>query len=201
MFSGRIPFVWLSNQVNGSGVVRGGFGYEGQQVIDNGIIFNPDVTAYNPANPAETLSNELNLTDENFKLPQVWRTNLAIDQKLPGGIDATVEFFYNRDVSTPIAYNPVLRNPDATFTGADTRGYWNSTNYSNDANFRNVFYLTNAQEKADYVLQVIKKHQLGKNAAIIGEVSNKINGVVLKTAIGGKRILNKPIGDPIPRIC
>ena len=57
------------------------------------------------------------------------------------------------------------------------------------------------KEKADDVLQVIKKHQLGKNAAIIGEVSNKINGVVLKTAIGGKRILNKPIGDPIPRIC
>lgn len=156
LFSGRIPFVWLSNQVNGSGVVRGGFGYEGQQVIDNGIVFNPDVTAYNPANPAETLSNELNLTDENFKLPQVWRTNIAIDQKLPGGIDATVEFFYNRDVSTPIAYNPVLRGPDATFSGADTRGYWNSTNYSNDANFRNVFYLTNASEKADYVSATVQ---------------------------------------------
>ncbi|MEZ5056170.1 MAG: hypothetical protein R2879_03945 [Saprospiraceae bacterium] len=32
LFSGRIPFVWLSNQVNGSGVVRGGLGYEGQEV-------------------------------------------------------------------------------------------------------------------------------------------------------------------------
>ena len=156
LFSGRIPFVWLSNQVNGSGVVRGGFGYEGQQVIDNGIIFNPDVTAYNPANPAETLSNELNLTDENFKLPQVWRTNIAIDQKLPGGVDATVEFFYNRDVSTPIAYNPVLRTPDGTLSGADPRGYWTSSNYSNDANFRNVFYLTNASEKADYASATVQ---------------------------------------------
>lgn len=164
LFSGRIPFVWLSNQVNGSGVVRGGFGYEGQQVIDNGIVFNPDVTAYNPANPAETLSNELNLTDENFKLPQVWRTNIAIDQKLPGGIDATVELFYNRDVSTPIAYNPVLRTPDGTLSGADARGYWTSSNYSNDANFRNVFYLTNAQEKADYLsatLQLSKQFNGG----------------------------------------
>lgn len=156
LFAGRIPFVWLSNQVNGSGVIRGGYGYEGQDVIDNGIIFNPDVTAYNPENPGTTLSNELNLTDENFKLPQVWRTNLGLDQKLPLGIDATVEFMYNRDISTPVAYNPVVRMPDGTFTGPDARPYWNGTNYSNDADFRNVFYLTNAKEKADYYSITVK---------------------------------------------
>lgn len=154
LFSGRIPFVWLSNQVNGSGVVRGGLGYEGQEVIDNGIVFNPDVTAYNPDNPGITLSNELNLTDENFKLPQVWRTNLGIDQKLPLGIQATLEFMYNRDVHTPVAYNPVLRDADETFSGPDNRGYWTSqpglSGYSNDPDFRNVFLLTNATEKADY---------------------------------------------------
>jgi hypothetical protein len=149
IFSGRIPFVWLSNQVNGSGVIRGGLGYEGQEVIDNGITFNPDVTAYNPENPSSTLSNELNLTDENFRLPQVWRTNLAVDQVLPFGIVGTVEFIYSRDVSTPIAYNPVLREPDATLAGPDQRPIWTS-NYSNDEDFRNVFLLTNAQEKADY---------------------------------------------------
>jgi hypothetical protein len=154
LFSGRIPFVWLSNQVNGSGVVRGGLGYEGQEVIDNGIVFNPDVTAYNPDNPGITLSNELNLTDENFKLPQVWRTNIGIDQKLPLGIQATLEFMYNRDVHTPVAYNPVLRDADETFSGPDNRGYWTSqpglSGYSNDPDFRNVFLLTNATEKADY---------------------------------------------------
>ena len=57
------------------------------------------------------------------------------------------------------------------------------------------------KEKAEDVLNVLKKHKLGKNASIIGEVNDKINGVVLKTKIGGKRILNKPIGDPVPRIC
>jgi hydrogenase expression/formation protein HypE len=57
------------------------------------------------------------------------------------------------------------------------------------------------KEKADEVLSVIKKHPLGKNAAIIGEATNKIRGVVLETTVGGKRNLHKPIGDPIPRIC
>ncbi|WP_445752771.1 TonB-dependent receptor domain-containing protein [Polaribacter sp.] len=153
IFSGRIPFVWLSNQVNGSGVVRGGIGYEGQEVVNQfgpNYVFNPDVTFGTPANPGQSLSNELNLTDRDFKLPQVWRTNIAVDHKLPFGVNATLEYIYSQDITTPIAYNAVLRTPDGTFNGPDERPYWNGTNYSNDANFRNVFLLTNADKKADY---------------------------------------------------
>jgi hydrogenase expression/formation protein HypE len=57
------------------------------------------------------------------------------------------------------------------------------------------------KEKADDLLSVIKKHSLGNNAAIIGEATDKVNGVVLQTTVGGKRILHKPLGDPVPRIC
>ena len=57
------------------------------------------------------------------------------------------------------------------------------------------------KEKANEVLKEIKKHPLGKNAQIIGEVTNKVKGVVLQTTVGGKRNLHKPIGDPVPRIC
>lgn len=57
------------------------------------------------------------------------------------------------------------------------------------------------KEKADDVLAIMKKHSLGKNAAIIGEAKDNFKGVVLETTIGGKRNLHKPIGDPVPRIC
>jgi hydrogenase expression/formation protein HypE len=57
------------------------------------------------------------------------------------------------------------------------------------------------KEKANDVLDIMKKHSIGKNAEIIGEVTDNINGVILKTRIGGRRIMNKPLGDPIPRIC
>ena len=154
VFSGRLPFVWLSNQVNGSGVVRGGLGFEGEEVANSGIFdsnwqFDPDVTFGNPENPEQTLSNELNLTDKNFKLPQVWRSNLAVDQQLPYGIVGTLEFIYSQDVTTPIAYNAVLREPDGLLSGPDQRPYWEGS-YSNDDQFRNVFLLTNANKKADY---------------------------------------------------
>ncbi len=56
------------------------------------------------------------------------------------------------------------------------------------------------KEKAEDVLKAIRKHKYGKKAAIIGEVVEG-NSVILETSVGGKRILDMPIGDPIPRIC
>lgn len=161
IFSGRIPFVWLSNQVNGSGVVRGGYGLERERGLDptdpnylgdfvaDPRPFDPDINAYRPASGEATLSNELNLTDKDFRLPQTWRTNVAVDQVLPFNIVGTLEFIYSKDISTPIAYNPVLRDPDGTLAGPDSRPYWDG-GYSNDADFRNVFYLTNANNQGDY---------------------------------------------------
>ncbi|MBU0497745.1 MAG: hydrogenase expression/formation protein HypE [Candidatus Thermoplasmatota archaeon] len=56
-------------------------------------------------------------------------------------------------------------------------------------------------EKADDVLQVLRKHPQGKKASIIGHATSQVRGVVLKTEVGGQRIVHKPLGDPIPRIC
>ncbi|MGW8123771.1 TonB-dependent receptor domain-containing protein [Roseivirga echinicomitans] len=152
IFTGRIPFVWLSNQVNGSGVIRGGYGLNRTEFANTygpNWQFDPSISFGEPANPAATLSSELNLTDENFRLPQVWRTNAAIDKTLPFGILGTLELIYSKDVTTAFAYNAVLKDPTGTFSGPDQRPY-RTGGLSNDANFSNVFLLTNAKKKADY---------------------------------------------------
>jgi hydrogenase expression/formation protein HypE len=56
-------------------------------------------------------------------------------------------------------------------------------------------------QKAKEVLAALKETKQGKEAQIIGEATKEFDEVVLKTAVGGKRILAPPIGDPIPRIC
>lgn len=55
-------------------------------------------------------------------------------------------------------------------------------------------------DNAEEVLEAIKTEEYGKDAAIIGEV---IEGdyVVVETPIGGERILEAPIADPVPRVC
>lgn len=63
------------------------------------------------------------------------------------------------------------------------------------------FVMAVNSSKAMDVLKMLKETEKGENAAIIGEVKKDIDDVVLKTNIGGKRILERPIGDPVPRIC
>lgn len=54
---------------------------------------------------------------------------------------------------------------------------------------------------ADDVLKALKKTDEGREAAIIGEASKKYRGVAMKTSVGGLRIVEPPVGDPVPRIC
>lgn len=52
------------------------------------------------------------------------------------------------------------------------------------------------------VLETMKAHPLGKDAAVIGDVVNKNGGrVVLNTLIGGSRVIDLPVGELVPRIC
>lgn len=54
----------------------------------------------------------------------------------------------------------------------------------------------------DKVLDALKEHELGKEAAVIGKCTQKNKGrVVLETEIGSLRILKPPRRKPIPRIC
>jgi hypothetical protein len=129
IFTGKPLFVWISNQIGNTGVLTG------FEQLDNTTArpFNPDPNAYKPANVtgAPAASYELALTDSDFKFPQVWRNNLAIDQRLPGGISGTAEFIYNRDVNGVYYINANLPAAQTTFAGADARLRWTSNRINN----------------------------------------------------------------------
>ena len=55
-------------------------------------------------------------------------------------------------------------------------------------------------DKADEILAAIKNTKYGKDAQIIGEVTDHAH-VIIETLLGGKRILEAPIADPVPRVC
>ena len=57
------------------------------------------------------------------------------------------------------------------------------------------------KEKAEEVLKLLKATEEGKEAEIIGEATNMFSGVAMQTVVGGKRIIPRPVGDPVPRIC
>jgi hydrogenase expression/formation protein HypE len=57
------------------------------------------------------------------------------------------------------------------------------------------------KEKAEAVLEILRSTNEGKEAQIIGEATKEFDGVAMETVVGGKRIIARPIGDPVPRIC
>jgi hydrogenase expression/formation protein HypE len=59
-----------------------------------------------------------------------------------------------------------------------------------------------APEAAGEALSALRSHPLGRDAALIGEVGSAPEGLVLlETALGGSRIVDMLVGDPLPRIC
>ncbi len=57
-------------------------------------------------------------------------------------------------------------------------------------------------EVADDVIEMMKNDEKGKNTACIGEITEEHpKKVVMKSVIGGKRIVSPMIGEQLPRIC
>jgi hypothetical protein len=139
IFTGRPAYVWISNQVGNNGMLTGFAQFDNTTARP----FNPDPDKYKPTEVtgAPASSYELALTETNFKFPQVWRTNIAVDQQLPGGIIATGEFIYNQDVNGVAYYNANLPVAGSQFVGNDNRARWTSNRIN--ANIPNAVTLSN----------------------------------------------------------
>lgn len=126
IFTARPAYVWISNQIGNNGMLTG------FAQLDNTTArpWHPDPAHYKPAEVtgAPAASYELALTDPKYKFPQVWRSNLAVDQKLPWDLIGTVEFIYNRDVNGIYYINANQQVPNGNFVGADDRPRWIGTN-------------------------------------------------------------------------
>ena len=113
-----------------------------------------------------------------------------------GGLSNTVNEFSDKSKIGIIIEEDVIQIPNGVRSACDMLGI-DPLEIGNEGKV----VLGVVKEKADDILKAIKQHPLGKNAAIIGEATDAVRGVVLKTTVGGKRNLHKPIGDPVPRIC
>ncbi len=114
IFTGRVPFVWIGNVISNPGA--------------NPNLF-PTAPAI-PTHPNTTLAQsfDLNAMDPEFKWPQVWTTDLAIDQQLGGGWLATVEGIYSNDLKGVFVRNADLA--PAVRTLPDGRPYYGGAGVS-----------------------------------------------------------------------
>ena len=126
IFTGRPPYVFVSNQVGNNGVLTGFIDVSGAAAANYGFTANPN-QYFIPSTPTLPSTFDLAFTDPNYKFPQVWKTNLAVDQKLPFGFVGTVELLYNRFLNAVHYYNANLDVPTGTLQGPDKRALFART--------------------------------------------------------------------------
>jgi hypothetical protein len=72
----------------------------------------------------------INSTTRNFKFPQVWRSNLAVDKSLPWGMVGTIEAIFTKDINAVFIRDANLSNPIRNIDG-DGRPQFSQTFYAN----------------------------------------------------------------------
>lgn len=96
LFSGTPPYVWISNQAGNNGVLFGTIDKREAALATLGFTGNID--QYKPASGSATQA-DISVTDPDFKYPNLWKTNVAVDYRFLGGWVATLEVLYSKDLN------------------------------------------------------------------------------------------------------
>jgi hypothetical protein len=147
LFSGRTPYVWISNQFSNTGIE-----FTRLDIRNPAFPFEPDPLGQPTGGTG--LTSEVDLIDANFMYPQSLRASVAVDQELPFGIIGTVELVASKNVNEILYQNLNLsRLPTLTMGGRYLYARTVSPLYTD------AIYLTNTGKGYQYSLSV----QLQKN--------------------------------------
>ena len=129
IFTGRIPFVWLTNVPTNSGMYQFGANVRSASALQN-YRFNPDPDAYAstfPSTAGTSVPANIVMTDPNFKFPQIFRTNLAFDKRFGQGWLFSMEAIYTKDINAVRMRNANEKPTNGILTGSDARGRFASS--------------------------------------------------------------------------
>lgn len=139
IFTGTPPYVWISNQAGNNGMLFANvptkYAFSGEAVM-------PAPTDGRPAKAS------IAITDPDFKYPQLWKSNIAVDYKFGNGWIATAEVLYNKDINA--IYHVDINHPNLDrswvreLNGPDNRPYFLKNKLNSEA--YDVIMMTNTSK-------------------------------------------------------
>jgi len=159
LFAGRLPLVFFTNMPANSGmfqnlvIVKAGDSRLAN--LTGGVTADRDqlrelLNAPYSMDPNGIIPSEVAGVDRDFKMPQIWKSSLAIDYQLPVNFPLTVtgEFTYSKNINAVHLDNWNQKNPDETWArlpGADNRYLYpaNKADWNYYTQYSNVCVLTN----------------------------------------------------------
>jgi outer membrane receptor protein involved in Fe transport len=209
IFTGRVPFVWISNQFSNNGLLLNTINVSDNTTtpaneVNGGRGFEPDPNKQSTVGSAGR-TYEVNLIDKSFKFPQVFRGNLASDLRFGDGFLVTLEALYSKTINN-IAYSdvnlvaPVGVVDPAYNNGADKRIAYptSSTGRRINPDITNAILLSNTSKGYSYNLtaQISKtwKHFYASAAYNYNDAAD-INSGASSTALSNWEFV-QVVGNP-----
>jgi hypothetical protein len=213
VFSGRTPYVWLSNQFGNTGIEITRIGASNSGA--NRIPFVADA-ANQPkvvtGASAGSFTNEIDLIDPDYKYPTLMRGNLAYDRELPWGLVGSAEVVFTNNIQD-IKYMNLNRIPCAqsqsgcpvagvTTLAFDGRQILNRKNNT----YSDVIFLTNSSEGYSWstMLELRRPWKNGwyaQGSYLYGESKSIMDGTSSQAASNWGNVLvpNDPSNPPLAR--
>jgi hypothetical protein len=186
IFTGRVPFVWIGNVISNPGA-------------NPNLYPDPDADSIPTSDDAILQQSfDLNAMDPDFKWPQVWTTDIAIDQQLPGGFLGTLEMIYGKDLNAVFMRNADLVEPVRTL--ADGRPYYGGfgANELNSDGGAGIYVIDNVNEghNLNVTAQLRKAFRFGMTAGL-GYSFTEAKNSLKSTEIASVLWQNQPVqGNP-----
>ena len=169
LFTGRVPFVWLSNVFTNDGVEQKGTTINATTNKTTGAIITPapSFSTYynNPSGAASSgaqIAPNICTVSKDFKFPQVFRTNLALEQKLPYDIKMTLEGLYSKTLNDAYFKNLALTQSGKIYavTGVEASA---APYYTVNKSYASIIDLENTSKGYTYSLSAMleKKFDFG----------------------------------------
>lgn len=179
IFVGRIPFVWLGYAYYNDGVGFGSYDYNAPTAAQLAANGDPLVSGNFPKwqNSSKV---QVDLIDNNFKMPRVWRSSLAFDYTF-AGYKLTLEGIYTK-VLYDLKFQQVNKTDNVMYYSYDTNHEMPVYTTNINSNFSNAYLLSNTREGYRYNLtaQISKSYNFGFNffvAYTYGDAKDITNGI------------------------
>ncbi len=179
IFVGRIPFAWLGYAYYNDGVGFGSYDYNSPTAAQLATNGDPLVSSNFPKwqNSSKV---QVDLIDNNFKMPRVWRSSLAFDYTV-SGYKFTLEGIYTK-VLYDLKFQQVNKTDNVTYFSYDTNHEMPVYTTNINSNFSNAYMLSNKKEGYRYNLtaQLQKSYNFGLNffvAYTYGDAKDITNGI------------------------
>ncbi|MRG43547.1 cell envelope biogenesis protein OmpA [Chitinophaga sp. SYP-B3965] len=137
VFNGLSPFVWLTNMPTNSGMYQNAVALRNTNADEAKILadmkFDPNVDGYAglfPPVAGTSIPTNIVLVDPNFKFPQIFRTDIAVDKNLGNGWTFTAEGLITKDINAVRMRNGNLKEATGIAAGPDNRPRYVSPNAS-----------------------------------------------------------------------